>query len=452
MLSRYWQNFRNKLFVNSINSEANQYWLIIIIVVAIALRVLVAFFMGDQVSDAPGTFDQISYDMVAQRVLNGFGFTVATNWWPATLAGEPTAHWSYLYTLYLVGVYSLFGYHPLVARLIQAILGGIFMPWLIYRLGCRYFSQRIGLVAAGLIAFYAYFVYYAGALMTETFYIVAILWTLDLVGQLTALASTNRLNGLWLGLALTTAVLLRQIFLLFVPILYLWLLWRSYHHQARSVRSMLLTLGMASAVLVLSIAPWTYRNYQAFEGQFVLLNTNAGFAFFWGNHPIHGYNFDSLLPATGPSSYQALIPSDLRELNEAALDRALLQRGLAFVQADPVRYVILSMSRLKDYFMFWPSSESGLASNMSRLVSFGVLWPFMLYGFIISLRPSLLFDALILYLFVLTYTIIHLLSWALIRYRLPVDAVLLLYASAAIVEVWVKLRQRYTKVQNVSTF
>lgn len=102
--------------------------------------------------------------------------------------------------------------------------------------------------------------------------------------------------------------------------------------------------------------------------------------------------------------------------------------------------------------MFWPSSESGLASNLSRLVSFGVLWPFMLYGFIISLRPSFLFDALILYLFVLTYTIIHLLSWALIRYRLPVDAILLLYASAAIVDVWVKLRQRYTKVQNASTF
>lgn len=448
MGSGYSNNLLNKLFFQLGYFKVNQPWLVIIIAAAIMLRVLVAFFMGDQVVDAPGTFDQISYDMVAQRVLNGYGFTVATNWWPATLAGEPTAHWSYLYTLYLVVIYSFFGYHPLIARLIQSVLGGIFMPLLVYRLGHRYFSQQAGLVAAALIAFYLYFVYYAGALMTETFYIVAILWVLDLAGQ----PSTNRFTGLWLGLALTIAVLLRQIFLIFIPVLYIWLLWRSYRVQGRTMNQTIATLGLATVILILAIAPWTYRNYKAFDGQFVLLNTNAGFAFFWGNHPIHGYNFISLLPATGPSSYQSLIPQELRYLNEAALDRALLQQGLGFIQADPIRYFILSLSRIKDYFMFWPSSDSGLISNMSRLASFGLLCPFMAYGFITNLRRALSSSILILYLFTAAYTIIHLLSWALVRYRLPVDAVLLVFAGATLVEVWVKLRQNRARVQRASTF
>lgn len=448
MGSGYSNNLLNKLFFQLGYFKVNQPWLVIIIAAAIMLRVLVAFFMGDQVVDAPGTFDQISYDMVAQRVLNGYGFTVATNWWPATLAGEPTAHWSYLYTLYLVVIYSFFGYHPLIARLIQSVLGGIFMPLLVYRLGHRYFSQQAGLVAAALIAFYLYFVYYAGALMTETFYIVAILWVLDLAGQ----PSTNRFTGLWLGLALTIAVLLRQIFLIFIPVLYIWLLWRSYRVQGRTMNQTIATLGLATVILILAIAPWTYRNYKAFDGQFVLLNTNAGFAFFWGNHPIHGYNFISLLPATGPSSYQSLIPQELRYLNEAALDRALLQQGLGFIQADPIRYFILSLSRIKDYFMFWPSSDSGLISNMSRLASFGLLCPFMAYGFITNLRRALSSSILILYLFTAAYTIIHLLSWALVRYRLPVDAVLLVFAGATLVEVWVKLRQNQARVQGASTF
>jgi hypothetical protein len=39
----------------------------------------------------------------------------------------------------------------------------------------------------------------------------------------------------------------------------------------------------------------------------------------------------------------------------------------------------------------------------------------------------------LLYLFVLLYTAIHLLSWALVRYRLPVDSVLLVFAGAALV-------------------
>jgi len=48
-------------------------------------------------------------------------------------------------------------------------------------------------------------------------------------------------------------------------------------------------------------------------------------------------------------------------------------------------------------------------------------------------------ERLILYIFVAVYTAIHLLSWALIRYRLPVDAILLVFASAAIVDILAKL-------------
>ena len=33
------------------------------------------------------------------------------------------------------------------------------------------------------------------------------------------------------------------------------------------------------------------------------------------------------------------------------------------------------------------------------------------------------------------YTIIHLLSWALVRYRLPVDAILVIFAGAGVVEI-----------------
>jgi hypothetical protein len=387
--------------------------------------------------------------MLAQRVLEGHGFTVADLWWPATPAGEPTALWSYLYTLYLVVVYGLFGYHPLIARLLQAVLAGLLMPWLAHRLGQRYFSsQIIGLVAAGLMAVYAYFIYYAATLMTETFYIIGVLWTLDLAGQLGQASAEDKpakskLQWLWLGLALGMTVLLRQLFLLFIPVLFTWLLWRSYRYQVHSIVRMMGILAGATAVVLSLILPWTFRNYRAFD-TFVLLNTNAGFAFFWGNHPIHGYNFISILPTDGPS-YEDLLPAELLDLNEAELDRALLKRSMEFIQADPVRYLVLSVSRIKDYFKFWPSSESGLISNISRIVSFGLLWPFMLYGLIIGLRRSLSSEALILYLFVIVYTGIHLLSWALIRYRLPVDAVMLAFAGVALVDLQAKLTRRRPK-------
>lgn len=397
-------------------------WLWSIIAIAIVLRLGAAAAMGDRVVVLPGIYDQVSYHAVAQQVLAGRGFTVPAAWWPLTRAGEPTAHWSYLYTLYLAAVYAVFGPHPLVARVIQAVIAGLLGPLLAYRVGARLFGQTVGLAAAALTAVYIYFIYYSAALVTETFYIVAVLWALDLA---LGLAESPTLRS-WamLGLALGLAALLRQLILLFVPFLLLWLIWAG---RGRVRWRHLLVPLLVIAALIL---PWTYRNYQAF-GRFVLLNTNAGFAFFWANHPVYGTSFSALLPAGGPS-YQELVPAELRSLDEAAIDQALMRQGVGFVLEDPIRYALLSLSRVKDYFKFWPSPESSLASNMSRVLSFGLYLPFMVYGMVLSLRHWR--RCSLLYLFMAVYTLIHLLSWAMIRYRLPVDAVWIVFAGLAVVD------------------
>src|SRR3990172_10847554 len=84
-------------------------WLITIFLIAIIVRVVAAFYFGDRAVPISGAYDQVSYDRLSQRVLDGYGFTFYKLWWPFTQAGEPTAHWSYLYTLYLAAVYALVG-------------------------------------------------------------------------------------------------------------------------------------------------------------------------------------------------------------------------------------------------------------------------------------------------------------------------------------------------------
>ena len=61
-------------------TQKGRYWLALIILVAAALRVAAAFYLGDRVVNLPGTNDPLSYDMLAQRVLDGRGFTVAEAW------------------------------------------------------------------------------------------------------------------------------------------------------------------------------------------------------------------------------------------------------------------------------------------------------------------------------------------------------------------------------------
>jgi 4-amino-4-deoxy-L-arabinose transferase-like glycosyltransferase len=196
---------------------------VVILVASVLIRVLGAFYLGNSIEPMPGTYDQISYHMLALRVLDGHGFTFDRYWWPSTPAGAETAMWSYLYVYFLVAVYWLFGPYPLVARLIQAAVVGVLHPSLAYLLGCRVGNKWVGLIAALLTAGYAYFVYYAGALMTEPFYITAILFALYMMIRLGDAEGQHKTAlAVGLGLTIGIAVLLRQLFLLTVPAIILW--------------------------------------------------------------------------------------------------------------------------------------------------------------------------------------------------------------------------------------
>ena len=412
--------------------------LIAIITISVTVRVIAALYLGNRVETLPGIHDQISYHTLSLRLIGGHGLTFGEYWWPATQADAPTAHWSYLYLGYLSAIYKIVGVKPLVARLAQAIIVGILQPYLAFLIGRRVFNQTVGLAAAALTAIYGYFIYYAAALMTESFYIVAIMVSLYLAILLTDLGSASDSKpgvgqiikwGLALGIVLGIAVLLRQLFLLFIPFLFFWVLWRAGKNQFS-------TLAVSGVVILIIILPFTIFNYTRFN-RFVLLNTNAGFAFFWGNHPIYGNHFEPILP-DNMGSYQDLIPENIRDLDEAALDQELLIRGFQFVLDDPIRYVRLSVSRIPPYFKFWPSSESSLVSNIVRVGSFGILLPFILYGLVLSFirrkKPLSKQPLSLLYLYIAVYSAIHVLSWTLIRYRLPVDAILVIFAGFGIID------------------
>ncbi|MCP4357908.1 MAG: glycosyltransferase family 39 protein [Chloroflexi bacterium] len=439
--------------------------LIGIILISVILRVMTALYLGNELLFMPGIADQESYHNLALRVLGGHGFSFGEMWWPATRPNEPTAHWSFLYTLYLTLIYAVFGPYPVVARLIQATAVGILAPLFVYRLAVLLFSPKcvvasfetdfskgkwIGLTAAGITAVYTYFIYYAAALMTEGFYIVAILWSFLIAIQISRNPQKKNQWQIWflLGIVFGITVLLRQLFLLFIPFILLWLWY--------AVRPRLTWLILPVIIVVALILPWTIRNYIVFD-HFVMLNTNSGYAFFWGNHPIYGTKFIPILPDE-MGSYYSLLPVNLLHLNEAKLDSALLNLSLAEIVSDPQRYILLSVSRISPYFEFWPTASSNWLSNLSRMASFGLFLPFMLIGLIRTLfyrfpsfKERLASPFTLVYLFVVVYSAIHILTWTLIRYRLPLDAFLTIFAGLALVKLgeWLTTKRQQKKALQV---
>lgn len=435
---------------NHILNHIKKQPLMVIVFISVLLRVVAALLMGNEVVDLPGIFDQISYHNLALRILGGHGITFGETWWPITRAGEPTAHWSFPYTLYLVSTYALFGIYPVVARILQAIIIGVLHPYITYRIGEKIFGKTTGIIAAAVVSIYIYYVYYGAALMTESFYITSILFSLFFAIQISDNTDKKKdiILGVGLGVSIGLAVILRQVFLLFVPFLFLWI-WIA---RFRLNRKLPLLSMVLSFILIFSfILPITFYNYQRFH-RFVLVNTNSGYAFFWGNHPIYETKFIPILP-TG--TYQKLIPEEVRHLDEAALDSELLGRGIQFVVQDPMRYVLLSLSRIPPYFMFWYSSDSDTLSNISRIGSFGIFLPFMLYGLLLGIKRASSFWGLVaspqglLILFALVYSGVHILTWTLIRYRLPVDAALIPFAGLALYDVAQRLSLKFPFLQHI---
>ncbi len=425
--------------------------LFLILLLAVALRVGVALYLGDV---TPPEKDETSYSMLGARVAAGYGFSFDQGWYPFTPANMPTAHWSFLQALLIAAVYAAVGVHPLAVRLLTALAAGILLPYITYRLSLRVFnvsmfprsnvetSRRTALLAAGLSAVYAYFVLYGAMLQTEAFFIIALLWTLERALALSdgnfQLSTLHLQHAVTLGLSLGVATLLRQSILPWVVVLFAWLLWNNVQRSQRASRALLgsvSTLALAGVVMMAFILPFTLRNYRVY-GQFLLLNSNAGYAMYSAQHPMHGTNFQPYAAAP--------LPADLvsRGLNEAQWDRELMRRGMGFVVAEPARYLRLSLSRVADYFEFWPTADSSLLYNVGRVASIGLFLPFMLAGVVLAVRRQwaasgggLAFTttpiALTL-LFVVFYSLLHIFTWAMERYRLPVDAVLVIFAAYAI--------------------
>jgi 4-amino-4-deoxy-L-arabinose transferase-like glycosyltransferase len=401
----------------------NKQLLTLILVAAVLIRIPIALLMGDQITVLPGIQDQVSYDALARSLLDGRGYGFTEKWYPFTPANTPTAHWSFVYPLYLAGTYAVTGYHPLAARLLQVAVGGALLCFLVYLIGRRVANENTGLVSAGLAAVYGYFIYYSAALMTETFFIILVLLILYLSLELKEKPTLAR----WalLGLVLGVAALLRQTVLLFVPFLLLWLFWEL---KQAGIRWWHFTVPIV--VIILMIAPWTIRNYLVFD-HFLLLNSNAGYALYASNNPNLGSDWRNELVVMP-------VPKELAGQNEAQLDRALTKKGFEFILADPERYLRLTLNKSLEYFRFWPSNDSGRISNLNRVLSFGLYLPLMFAGIYLSLSRWRNF--LPLYLFIVIHTGIHLLSWPAPRYRLPVDAVLMVFAGLTLIELAKQLK------------
>jgi 4-amino-4-deoxy-L-arabinose transferase-like glycosyltransferase len=388
-------------------------YLLLILASAFLLRMALAFYLGNTVTGLSGGHDEISYSMLGERFASGHGMTFPEDWYPWIKADAPQSYFSYSISFYLGTIYTIFGYQPLIARLITGLLstGLVLMIFLVAR---EFFDERVALISSAIAAGYAYLIFYGVTLLTETPFMLALLIAIYVALKLKE-KPTLRLWVL-LGLSLAVTVLLRMAVIAFVPLL---LLWVAFEIDRRSQLKMLL---IPAGLIVLAILPFTIRNYLLWD-QFMLLEAQFGHVFWNGNHPNHQGDFHP---------YEVFdIPAEVLALNnDAQITSRFLRMGVQNVLDDPRHFVLLVLTRLRELFKFWPTEDSSTLANLLRLFSFGLILPFTIIGLLLNLRHWRRLAPI--FLFILIHTSIYAVTWTMIRYRIPLDIFFIMFAAYTI--------------------
>ncbi|HET7543454.1 MAG TPA: glycosyltransferase family 39 protein [Polyangiaceae bacterium] len=299
---------------------------------ALLLRVLVVCWAKDRFPPADdGTF----YHAVAQRIAHGEGYT----WrWPDG-AVTYAAHYPVGYPALLGLAYAVFGARPVVAMLVNAVLGALSV-FAAQRTVIRFGSRWRALSAALLVALHPGLLLYTPALMTE-----GVAAELLVVATWLCLLSAARPGfGRWLvalGVCLGALCLVRPQLLLMAPIFGFFALESGAPcFGARFARAMLVT-GIALAVCL----PWTLRNCARMD-RCVFVSANGGWNLLIGSAPEAN---GAWIPIEGAS----VPPSCRNVFGEADKDRCFGEAGLANIRRDPLTFLRLIPRKLSvtfDYF------------------------------------------------------------------------------------------------------
>lgn len=361
--------------------------LLLVVALAVAVRVVTTVVIVRDEPEIHG--DMKSYHQFASAIAEG-------GWWDRHVSYREPG-----YPLFVAGVYAVTGGSQLAARLANALLGALTCLGM-YSLARRVFGAGVGLAAAAWFAVYFQSVQYSAYLLRES--LVSLLLVVFLVALFDA-ARGHRgkavLAALWyLALVHTDAR-----FIFHAPFLLLFLLL-----AGGGWKRGLTTSAVLFAVFAVGMLPWLVRNYQVY-GRIVVVNTRTLVV----EAPWRDYSDAAPVDGIEPA------PADAREgVRRLTGARAALYDLTEFYRVFRFRGEVRNNSNAFEKPWSW-------FHNLSSIVMYGALVPFIVIGFWDSLRRRMT-PAYILALPVLAHTVLHVIKWGLPRYRIPIEPLLIIVA------------------------
>ncbi len=356
---------------------------------------------------------------------------------------------------FLLGcLYYVFGESILLAKLLMACAGagsGLLVWWI----GCRVFSPRVGLVAGLMLSAYGPFLFFNTQLLPAGLAVFLNLVALALWLRCVDQPGWHRwlLFGLAVGAATTTVpnsgvMLVIAIFALTVTMI-----------RRKTWRRSLVACLLAVAGTAIPVGLVTIRNYVV-SREFVAISTNGGINFYIGNNP----ESDRTVAIRPGAEWMRLARQSYGDTMPTRAEQSIyfLRRGLAYAIDKPFDFAAglgekalrvvnaREIPRNVDPYVYRDFSWL-LAILMWKAgpfaFPFGLLAPLGVLGVVVSLRTSSQeqpqrIGRFGLLAYVTLYTASIIIFFVSGRYRLPVAVALLLFAAAGLDWMWRQHRRK----------
>lgn len=401
-------------------------WLIGILLVALALRLVAAFAVQHKVGDQLCliTGDAEGYWELARRIVAGDEFSLYEP--PRRIHRMPG------FPALLAFSMALFGESVLAARCLLAVVGTAACG-AVYLLGRRLFDEPIALLACAMTAISPVMAGFSVLLLSETLFALTLTlsvwlaanWLAPRVGSISSASRTSSVSRMgWAfgsGVCVAVATLVRPSWLLAGPLLAVFVMFFT-KPRSKAVLEVAVMLTALFAVLL----PWTIRNHSV-SGHWV-------FTTLWSGPSL----YDGLSPtATGESDMRFFDHDNLMATqSEWDVDQHYKQAAWRFAFDNPGRAVQLTAIKSWRYWKPTPSAAQFGGWGPALLVAGSFIPVIVLAAFGGWRRRRDVWTLILLVGPIVYFGAIHAVFVGSLRYRLPAEYPLCVLAAVGASDLW----------------
>ena len=295
--------------------------------------------------------------------------------------------------------------------------------YVIYLLSIEIFkSKKIAKIGAIIFSIYPFSIFYSFNAVSETLFIFLLF---------TSILMFYRKKLLLAYVLIILSIYVKPISDIFAPFIILSFCFFIYKYSKFQI---LREIFIFYILYSLFLSPWWVHNWNKYDG-FVRLNLAGGYHLYSGNNPINK-------TGGGIGGYDVNHNWTDKDIEERGIEfeKKFKKEAFDFIKENPKSFVKLTIIKIKRLWQPYPYAEEyrGLFYKILSIFSYGTILVFSILFMITHLKKHFIRVFPLIIVIVLT-TLIHSLTIASIRYRFPVEPILILFASYYLFEFFKKM-------------